>query len=566
MRWSLPSLFNRALVLAAGLALLFLMLLVLYPSLVLLWNSFQVNGQFSLGNFQELTQQRVLTALRNSLYVSFWGAVGGTTLGVFLAWILTRTDTPFKRVLHVLLIIPYLIPPFIGAIAWVYLLGPVGYINQFFRSVMGSPLFVIYGEGGVILVMILYTYPIAYLITRGPMQQLNPALEEAARISGANTWRTLRDITLPLLWPNISASALLIFMSNMSNFGIPAVIGFPRRYFVLTNEIYTMILNYDRPNNLQIAAAMSLSLALFAVVIMILEHQLRARRRFTALTGKSEQPRLIQLGAARFVLLAFVVGVILLAVVGPVSAIFAVSVTPAPGVPLTVENATFRHYEEMFSLPKAQRAFTNSLFLAVSAATLVTVLGFLLAYLFERRRIYGRRVLGTLVLLPYAIPGTVVALAMILAFLRPLPVLNIALYNTIWILLVAYVARFLTFGVQSTSAAFEQLDPSLEEAARISGANTLQTFRDITVPLLRTSLIAGWFLAFMPSLTELTLSILLFSVNNETLGQVVFGLHQEGKINVTAAMAMLVVVFVVAVNALAAAVTRRQQTIGRITQ
>lgn len=561
MSLRLSSLFNRTLLIVAGIALLLLGMLVVYPSLVLLWNSFQVGGQLSLNNFNELTNPRVLTALRNSLYVSVWGALGGTTLGVFLAWILTRTDVPFKRVLHVLLIVPYLIPPFIGAIAWVYLLGPVGYINQFFRSIAGSPLFVIYGEAGVILVMILYTYPIAYLITRGPMQQMNPALEEAARISGANTWRTLRDITLPLLWPNISASALLIFMSNMSNFGIPAVIGFPRRYFVLTNEIYTMILNYDRPNNLQIAAAMSLSLVVFAVVVMILEHQLRSRRQFTALTGKSEQPRLIQLGAARYAVLAFVVGVILLAVVAPISAIFAVSVTPAPGVLLTLDNATWRHYDEMFNLPKAQRAFTNSLLLAAGAATLVTVLGFLLAYLFERRRIYGRRVMGVLVLLPYAIPGTVVALAMILAFLRPLPIINLTLYNTIWILLIAYVARFLTFGVQSTSAAFEQLDPSLEEAARISGANTLQTFRDVTIPLLRASLIAGWFLAFMPSLTELTLSILLFSVNNETLGQVVFGLHQEGKINVTAAMAMLVVVFVMVVNVAVSAITRNRQTV-----
>ncbi|MFQ3646939.1 MAG: iron ABC transporter permease [Anaerolinea sp.] len=554
-------LFNRVLLVAAGAALLLLGLLVVYPSLVLLWNSFQVSGQFSLDNFNELTNPRVLTALRNSLTVSVWGALGGTTLGVFLAWILTRTDVPFKRVLHVLLIVPYLIPPFIGAIAWVYLLGPVGYINQFFRSMVGSPLFVIYGEAGVILVMILYTYPIAYLITRGPMQQMNPALEEAARISGANTWRTLRDVTLPLLWPNISASALLIFMSNMSNFGIPAVIGFPRRYFVLTNEIYTMILNYDRPNNLQIAAAMSLSLVVFAVVVMILEHQLRSRRRFTALTGKSEQPRLVQLGVARYGLLAFVIGVILLAVLAPIAAILAVSITPAPGVPLTLENATWRHYDEMFNLPKAQRAFTNSLLLAAGAATLVTVLGFLMAYLFERRRIYGRRVMNVLVLLPYAIPGTVVALAMILAFLRPLPIINLTLYNTIWILLIAYVARFLTFGVQSTSAAFEQLDPSLEEAARISGANTLQTFRDVTIPLLRASLIAGWFLAFVPSLTELTLSILLFSVNNETLGQVVFGLHQEGKINVTAAMAMLVVVFVMVVNVVASVITRGRQTV-----
>lgn len=540
--------------LAAPLLLLFL--LIAYPSLTLIVQSLRVDGALSPANYGALFEPRVLGVLRNSLFISVVGTIGATALGLTLAWLIARTDLPFKPAWQALLIVPYLIPPFIGAIAWVYLLGPVGYLNRFWRSLTGDPLFVIYGEWGVILVMILYTYPIAYLITLGPLRQMNPALEEAAQISGARTLRVLRDITLPLMTPSIGASALLIFMSILANFGIPAVIGFPRRYFVMTNEIYTTILNFDRPNNLQIAAALSMVLVIFALLSLVLQRWLQRSRSYAVLTGKNEQPRLVALGRLRLLALLFVLAVILAAVVAPMLAIFAQSVTPAPGVLLTAENATWRHYEELAGIPKVGRAFFNSFVLSAGAATLIALLAIIIAYLTVRLRVRFSQALNALVLLPYAIPGTVVALAMILAFLQPLPVLNISLYNTIWILLVAYIARFLTFGVQAVSAGFEQVHPSLEEAARISGASLPRALWDIALPLIRSNVLAGWFLAFMPALTELTMSVLLVSVSNETVGQVVFGLHQEGKQNLTAALAFLVTTGVLLLNIAITQITR----------
>lgn len=526
---------------AVGVIFVLLLGLVLYPSINLLWESFQVNDQFSVGNYLRiLGESRYVSIVRNSLFVSTFGTLGATMLGLLLAWLIARTDIPLKAVWRSLIIVPYLIPPFIGAIAWVYLLGPAGFINRFWRDMFGERLFVIYGPWGIILVMIFYTYPIAYLVNVGPLRQMNPVLEEAGRISGAGTFRTLRDITLPLMLPSIAASALLIFMSLMANFGIPTILGFRERYFVLTNEIYRIILTADLDNNLQIAAALSMVLVLIAIVVIWLQNRLRAGRSYTVLAGKNEQPRLVQLGWWKYPAVAFILAVIAITVVAPMIAIFLTSIQRALGVPITLETITFNHYQRVMGLQKVQNAFRNSLVLAASSATIIILLSMIVAYLTVRMKVAGGRVLNTLIIIPYAIPGTVVALAMILAFLQPLPLLNVSIYNTIWIILVAYIARFLAFGVQSVGAALEQVHTSLEEAARVSGADAVVSFRDIVAPLISSSLFAGWFLAFMPALTELTLSALLFSPGNETLGQVVFGLNQEGQANLTAALAFLV--------------------------
>ena len=240
-----------------------LMVLIIFPSWTLIKTSLTREKAFTLNNYIELLSQKsTYTVLVNSLFVSLLGSVGATVIGVLIAWLLARTDVPGKRFWQTFLIVPYLIPPFIGAIAWVYLLGPVGYLNKIWMAISGSlaPLFVIYGKWGIVFVMAIYSYPIAYMVNLGPFRQMNPSLEEAARISGASMTRTLRDIVLPLMAPSIGGSFLLIFMSMMANFGIPAVIGFPARYYVMTTKIYMTILNYDNPNNLALSAGLSMHL------------------------------------------------------------------------------------------------------------------------------------------------------------------------------------------------------------------------------------------------------------------------------------------------------------------
>ncbi len=539
-----------------------LMLLILLPSWTLIKTSFTANKQFTIQNYIDLLREpSTFLALKNTLYVSILGSIGATIVGVMTAWLLARSDIPFKRFWQTLLIVPYLIPPFIGAIAWVYLLGPVGFINKLWMSISGAtaPLITIYSKWGIVFVMIFYSYPIAYMMTLGPLRQMNPSLEEAARISGATIGRTLRDIVLPLMIPSIGGAFLLIFMSLMANFGIPAVIGMPARYYVMTTKIYLTILNYDKPNNLALAAGLSMILVLVSILMMVTQRWIQKGKSYAIISGKSSQPQLVALGKWKTPAVIFFIILIVGAVIAPLVAIFMTSITKVLGIPLSTANMTFDNYKMViFGLAKVKRAISNSLILAAGSATVIVIISLVLSYLFVRVRIKGAHFIESLILLPYAIPGTVVALALILAFLKPLPLINVSIYNTIWIIAIAYITRFLTLGLRSISAAFEQVHVSLEEAARMSGANFITAFKDVVIPLIKTNIFAGWFLAFIPSLTELTLSILLFSVGNETIGTVVFGLHQEGKVLMTAALAFLITLIVLTLNFITNRVAKNQ--------
>jgi iron(III) transport system permease protein len=558
---------RAGLLLVGGAAAAVLAVLVVYPSLVLVLHSFVARGRPSLALYARVAgDPAAYAALEHSLAVSLAATAGGTVLGVAMAWVVARTDVPGRGVWQTALLLPYMIPPFIGAIAWVYLLSPVGYLNQAWMALSGAsgPLVVVYGPGGIIGVMILYGYPLVYLATLGVLERMDPSLEEAARMARAGPWGVFRDVTMPLMLPGVLAGALLLLMSSLGNFGIPAVIGSPARYFVLTTRIYTTILNFDQPDNLNTAAALSMWLVVLAAGLLYAERRIRRRSRVAVVGGVAGGTSRVGLGRWRYPV-AFGLGAFVLISVGlPLAAIFLTSLVRAYGLPPAPGNLTLGHYvEALAGVPKVQRALVNSLGLAAASATLIVVLAVGIGYALTRLRTRGAAVLDLLLAIPYAIPGTVVALAMILAWLRRIPVLGWRLYDTIWIILLAYVARFLVIGVRTVLAGLAQVQETLEEAARISGAGRLEAFLGIVVPIIRPSLAAGWVLAFIPAVAELTLSILLFSVGNETLGVVIFGLNDEGKIALTAALAFLVTMLLLVVNVLARAVLRGAAGIAR---
>jgi iron(III) transport system permease protein len=539
---------------AGSAAALILLVMIVYPSITLVANAFLLNGRPTLEPVLRTIQDPgTYATLRNSLVVSTASAILGTALGTALAWLTGRTDLPARRFWDTVVLLPYMIPPFIGAIAWVYLFSPVGYLNKIWMALSGSPdpLLVIYGPVGIVFVLTLYGYPIVYAAMRGVLERMNPALEEAARISGARTVHVLREITLPLMLPGILAGGLLMFMSSLANFGIPAVLGFPARYFVLPTKIYATILNFDMPNNLQVAAALSMYLVVTAGILLWLQRLVLRRGRFVVVTGQSTSTQRVTLGRWKWALVGALGLFGFISVILPMGATLVTAVIRAYGLPPVAENLTLQHFATVLTgIPKVQRAFFNSLGLSAGAATIIVALSVALAYLIARVRVRGGNVLELLISIPYAVPGTVVALAMILAWLRPVPVLQLRLYNTIWIILLAYVARFLIFGVRTVMAGMTQVHESLEEAARISGSTGGQAFRDVVLPIIRPSIAAGWFLVFMPAMVELTLSILLFSAGNETIGVVVFGLHEEGKIALSAAVALMVTTALVALHLL----------------
>ena len=533
----------------------FLALAVIYPSIRLILNSLKVDGSYGLDNYITIfTDSSIIKSMKNSFIVVIPATVFSTVIGVFLSWVVVRTNVPGIKYWQRLLSIPYFIPPFIGAIAWTFLLGPVGYLNKFLMSVfhLAEAPFNIYSLGGMVFIMSMYRYAVSFIVVLPTMRRISASVEEAARISGASPWRTLRDITLPLITPSILGAMLLTFMFILADFGVSSVLGAPNQIHLMTTQIYYLICNSSIPNNLQIASAYSLFLSLFGIIGLWVYNRVLRTNKFVVVSGKSaavERTRLNQ--PARWGLFVFLMLFFLFTTCAPILATLVTSLTKTYGLPFAAGNITLRNFAQLAEIRNVARAFKNSAFLAVVSGLVITLVTMIISYIAIRggvRGIRGVRFMQLVVVLPYAVPGVIIALAMILAFSQPLPLLGIRLYNTIWILLIAYIARFMNLGYNNISGAISQVDASLEEAARISGASQLRAFCDVMLPLLKASLVSSFFLVVAPTLSELSLSSLLWSVGNETIGTIVFSAKEEGRILLTAAIAIVLIILVVIIN------------------
>jgi iron(III) transport system permease protein len=389
---------------------------------------------------------------------------------------------------------------------------------------------------------------------------MNPELEEAAQISGSPICAVMRHITLPLMMPSILSGAVLVFIASIANFGIPAILGFPANYYVLTTKIWEAVVLSTQANSLSLAASLSVLLGLVAGAGLILQRLYLGRKEYTVISGKSMHPNLVLLRGHKGWLVPLLILIVLITSFAPLIAVILTSLIKALGIPPVPRNWTLQNfYDVLFVNRTARRAIRNSLILALSSATIISLLGALLAYIVVKTRLRGRGIIDLISSMPYALPGTVVAVAMILAWLKPIPLIGVSIYNTLWILLIAYIARYLAFGVRTTSASLQQIHVSMEEAARISGATWFQTFRDIVLPLITPGLFASWFLVFMPTLRELTISILLWSTKRETIGVMVFNLQESGNTVASAALAVIMMLVLLIAN-----ITTRKLTKGRV--
>lgn len=525
---------------------LFFLVVIVYPLSLVVVKSFSSEAGFTFENYVKIFSESAnLKAFWNSIWVSSLSTLICVAVGTILAMLVVRTDIPGKSWLRMLLLLPYGIPPFIGAMAWAQLFGPVGYVSKLYMTLTGatSAPWNIYSAAGVVLVLAVYQFPVVFITVSGALGKIDTSLEEAARMSGAGPFRTLIDVTMPLITPAITASALLAFVGCISNFGIPALLGFRARFFVLTTKIYSALSIPDMP----LATAMAVILAITSGIPLILERRLeRGQSRYTVIAGKSVRPQTMSLGGWRIPVFIIVVLVSLFAGVVPLISMLLTSFLKYWGAPLNLANMTTSHYKYILDLPMASRAFRNSLFLAVSAATITMAVGALVSYMSVRAKIKGAKTLDFVGTIPYAVPCTMVAIAMILAWSRP-PVM---LYGTIWVILAAYLVRYMPFSIRTTNATLQQVHVSLEEAARVSGAGWTQTMKDIVMPLIKPGLIAGWILVFMPALRELTMSVLLWSQGAETIGVVIYNMQDAGYTQIAAALSTIVLLVILAGNAI----------------
>ena len=526
--------------------ILLLFIFLVYPLGKIIGQAFLYNGNLSLKSIQSMwIVESNQEAMLRSLNVSVWSTLFSLLLGVALAWIVTRTDLPYKNRLKSMLLAPFLIPPFVGAIAWVQLLGPAGYINKLLMNILprSEPLFNIYGPIGIITVMSLHSYPTAFLVACAAFEKMDSSLEEAALMSGGTKRDIIKDITLPIMMPSILGVALITFAQCITNFGVPAVLGMPARYLVFTTKIYEQINSFGNVNNFSFAAALSVQLIAISLTALLFQKLYLGKKQYTVITGKSTQPQVLDMGKLKYGFAGFIILIFVITTVAPITAIILSSLNKAVGLAPAPMNWTLNNYE--YVLLKSQttiRAIKNSLFLGIISATGATLLGGIVSYFSVKSKIRGRQTVEFIGSAAQAVPGTVLGLGMILAWIKPVG--GITIYNTIWIIAVAYIAHYISLSIRTTSASFYQIHDSLEEAARMSGATWLETIRDIVFPMIRSGLIASWMLVFMPSLRELTISILLWSSGNETIGVSVFNLSEGGQSQYASAMGVVLIIIV----------------------
>jgi iron(III) transport system permease protein len=514
----------------------FVLLIVLYPLWQVLYRSFLDAGVLSLKSYQKVfSNPSYYRALLNSVWISCATAAMCIVLGTFLAFLVVRTDLPGKNYLRTLLVLPYALPSFFAAIAWIQLLGPQGYLARLFLQLFGAATapWNIYSAGGIVFVLTVHYFILVFITVGGALERMDASLEEAARASGAGTYQIMRQITLPLVLPAIMAGGLLAFIGALANFGIPALLGMRARFYVLTTSIYYALAIPD----FGLATALSSMLVLVALASMALQFGVqRGESRFTVISGKAVHPSELKLRAIRYPLFLLTSGIVVFISILPILSMVLTALVRYWGAPITAANLTVQNFKYVLGFETAQRAIMNSLFLGAVAATVAMFVGTVISYLHVKARLRGSRALDFLATIPYAVPHTVIAIAMILAWSRP----PASLYGTLWIILVAYLAVYLPFAVRTTNSTLQQVHDSLEEAAKASGAKLFPRLRDIILPLARPGMIAGWILVFMPALRELTVSILLYAYHTETIGVVVYNLQDAGYREIAAALASIV--------------------------
>jgi iron(III) transport system permease protein len=541
---------------AIALAVALLLLFGAFPILVLVLKSFTVGGQVSLANFAAVyTNEANLHSVLDTVKVGGLTMLVSTLISFPLAWLVGRTDLPLKSLFRTLIVTPYMIPPFVGAIAWTYLANPrIGYLNRLAESWFGiteAP-FNIYTMGGLVWVFVLFYFPFSFLSISRALEKMDPSLEEAARISGSGTWRVLRDITIPLTLPALTAGALLVFVAVASAFGVPSIIGGPAKIQVVTTRIISYVY-VGTPEALRESTALATVLLALAMTVLWFSNWYLAKREYFTLGGKSTRPTVVELGRLRWPLAILFGLVCFVFAVLPIGALVLTSFIKSMGQPIGGANWSLDTWTMVLGDGETWKTLRTSLVAAVVTATIAMFVGLLIAYLKIKTKVRGRTIPDFLATFTNATPGIVVALGMIIAFSGNY---GLNLYNSFWILIAAFFVHHVSFAVRPAAAALEQMHPSLEEAALSSGAGWLRTFKDITMPLVAPSLIGGWFLVFMPSFYELTMSVLLFSARAKPVGVYLYDLESYADPQAAAVLSVLILLLVLVGNSLMRWATR----------
>jgi iron(III) transport system permease protein len=533
---------------AFGAVALLLCLLVLLPIGWLLWYAMtDEKGALTIGNFVRLVRDPLLLQpLLTTLAIAVAAGLSACVVAIPIAWLVARTDMPARHVIRALITASFVTPPFLGAIAWELLAAPnSGMLNQLLRPVLGLEqyeyVFNIYSQTGVVFAIACYTFPFVFTVLANALESIPADLEDASLILGGSNWHTLRRVTLPLVLPAILAGGLIAFLQALTMFGTPAILAMPAGFHTLTTRIWSL---FQYPPQLNLAAAAAVPLLLLTLAVLQLQRWLLGRRSFVVIGGKNSPPRRIKLKAWRWPALLLCLLALTNPVFLPYFALLKVALVKNLSDPPALSTLTFDHVRfALWEFSDTRRAMVNTMLLGIGSATVATAMVVVIAYLANRKLVPGHQALGGLVMAPLAIPGIVMGVGLFLVYSRP-PFL---LYGTLWILMIAFVTMEMPAGFQQVQSALRGLHVELEEAARIFGATRLKALRQITAPLLRTTIIATWCIVFIGVIRELSATVLLTTSNTKVISVVIYDLNESGDLGAISVLglALLIVTFAI---------------------
>ena len=544
--------FNSQTLILIG-ATVFVLYLAGVPLVMLLYGSIrsapigEPGATFTLQNYVKAYFDREFYLLfLNSIYYGLGTCIVTFLIGTYLAWVSERTNTPFKKLFVVMALIPFIIPGILSTISWILLLSPkIGLINLVIKELLGleSAPFNIYSMWGMIWAESIHLYPLVFLLMSAAFRNMDTSLEEAALTAGSSTFTTFRKVTLPLMRPAMFSVLLVIFIRGIEAFEVPALVGVPAKISVFTTKIFLAI--HQFPSDFGLAGAYAVTLLLISTTgVLIYGRITRREERYATVTGKGYRPRVIDLGGWKYVTCAISCLIFLLAVVFPVFVLLWSSFIPYYGVPSRelMGKMTWANFHYILNYPLALTAFKNSFYLSVGSATVVMLLTSVIAWITVKTKLPGRALLDNMTFIPIAMPGIVLGVSLIWVYLT----LPIPIYGTIWVLLLAYITKFMPYGIRAASASMIQINKELEEASFTAGGTWFQTFRKVILPLLMPGFTAGWIYISIIALRELSTSILLYSYNSTVLSIMAFDLWEGGQYTYVCALGVLMVLLLLA--------------------
>ncbi|HEV8474768.1 MAG TPA: iron ABC transporter permease [Methylomirabilota bacterium] len=521
-----------------------LLVLVVNPLARLFWVSFEgPDGGWTLANYvTAFGRWRYVEALVNSLIVGLAVGVLGVLFGVPMAWAVSRTDMPGKGLVWAAILGTFIVPNYLGAVAWILLAGPnAGWLNRAWMAVTGASAgpFNIYSMPGLVLVIAIYSYPYLFVFTRSALDLVSSEMDDAATTLGAGVVRRTLRITLPLTLPAILAAFIVAFLEAIALFGVPALIALPGRFQVMTTMLWQF---FEFPPKVEVAAAYAMPLLAITVALFWLQRRIIARKGYVALTGKGGERRLIRLGPWRWPMLAYCLLVTSMSFFLPMVVVLQAAFAKAWGRGFSLDNLTLRNVSfVLFDQRATQTAAWHTFVYGGVAAIIALGLALAIAYVAHRRLVPLSSALTYVAMAPFVIPGIVLAIGFYAAYTRQ----PLVLYGTAWILILAFATRFLPIAYANSDAAIRSINPELEDAVRILGGSRALALRRVVVPLLQRGLAGAFILVFIPATRELSSAIFLYTTGTQVLSVLLFDKSDEGNFEILSSIGLVLVIVTV---------------------